>query len=740
MMSNNSTTKDDMFTASPRIPHLRSAGVSLILDLTDRIPSVLHWGRDLGVLSEADLDALRLTAGTALLHNAPDAARRFGLLPGERHDWMGVPGLSGHRDGRATTPRPELRDVTVTEHAGHGGEIDLRFGDPVSELDIAQRIRLTGEGLVEVSVSLRSTASGEAPPYDLASLVAQLPLPARATEILDFTGKWSRERSPQRTPVRDGLHARDVRRGKPGVDSPYLMAVGTPGFGAGHGEVWAMHVAWSGDQRWFVERLPEGAGAASSVLGGGELVRPGEIRLGAGESYESPRVLFSWSPAGLDGIADRFHSLVRSDRRRVGAQPLVLNTWEAVYFDHDLPRLLDLADRAASIGVERIVLDDGWFRGRRNDRAGLGDWQIDDGVWPDGLDPFVERVRRHGMQFGLWFEPEMINLDSELARAHPDWVLGPEAGLGSASRHQYVLDIAHPAAFDYLLDAMSQLIERYSIDFVKWDHNRDLVEAVRRTSGEAPGVHGQTLALYALLDALRRRFPGLEIESCASGGGRVDLGVVSRTDRVWASDCNDPIERQSIQRWSELLLPPELLGSHVGAERSHTTHRSSDLSFRFATALFASAGIEWDITECSPEELDALRRWSALYREVRGLIASGRRVHADLPDDETMLHGSVAADGSRALFAWVRLGTSSAGQSGRVRFPGLDARASYRVIVRDEIGSPALHQGGGPAWFTEAGERGIDLPGSVLVEAGVPLPTLDPAQALVLEVIRLDAA
>ena len=187
MMSNNSTTKDDMHPASPRIPHLRSAGVSLILDLTDRIPSVLHWGRDLGELSEADLEALRLTAGTALLHNAPDAARRFGLLPGERHDWVGVPGLSGHRAGRATTPRPELTDVTVTGHAGHGGEIDLRFDDPVSELDIAQRIRLTGEGLVEVSVSLRSTASGEAPPYDLASLVAQLPLPARATEIPEDT-------------------------------------------------------------------------------------------------------------------------------------------------------------------------------------------------------------------------------------------------------------------------------------------------------------------------------------------------------------------------------------------------------------------------------------------------------------------------------------------------------------------------------------------------------------------------
>ncbi|GLK16040.1 alpha-galactosidase [Herbiconiux flava] len=729
--------KDEMSSAPHRIPHLRAAGVSLVLDATGDAPSVLHWGGDLGPLSDAELEALRLTSGTARLHNAPDVARRFPLLPGERHDWSGVPGLSGHRAGGATTPRPVLREVLVDVQDA-GGSIELRFDDAVSGLAIGQRVTLEPSGLVGVSVTIGSTASAGDAPYDLAGLVAQLPLPARATEILDFTGKWSREREPQRTPVRDGLHAREVRRGKPGVDSPYLMAVGTPGFDAGHGEVWAMHVAWSGDQRWFVERLPEGAGAASAVLGGGELVRPGEIRLAAGETYSTPLVLFAWSGEGLDGVADRFHDRVRSDRRRPGAQPLVLNTWEAVYFDHELPRLIDLVDRAASIGVERIVLDDGWFRGRRDDRAGLGDWQIDEGVWPDGLGPFAERVRSHGMQFGLWFEPEMINLDSELARAHPDWVLGPEAGLGTSSRHQYVLDIAHPEAFAYLLDAISELVEAYSIDFLKWDHNRDLMEATRQTAGGAPGVHAQTLALYALLDALRSRFPALEIESCASGGGRVDLGVLARTDRVWTSDCNDPIERQRIQRWSELLLPPELLGSHVGAERSHTTHRSADLSFRLATALFASAGIEWDITRCTDEELEALRRWGGLYKEIRELVATGRRVHADLPDDQTLLHGSVAADGSRALYAWARLGTSAAGQSGRVRMPGLDASASYRVTVRDELGAAALHQGEGPEWFDAARAGGVELPGTVLAVAGVPLPTLDPAQAVVLDLRRIE--
>jgi len=412
----------------------------------------------------------------------------------------------------------------------------------------------------------------------------------------------------------------------------------------------------------------------------------------------------------------------------------VLNTWEAVYFDHDLTRLSELVDRAAEIGVERVVLDDGWFLGRRDDSAGLGDWLVDEDVWPDGLAPLVDHVRRRGMQFGLWVEPEMVNLDSDLARQHPDWVLGPSAGLGGSSRHQYVLDIAKPQAFDHLVSSISALVDRYSVDFLKWDHNRELHEAVHRIpDGDRPAVRDQTLALYALLDEIRRRRPGIEIESCSSGGGRVDLGVLEHTDRIWTSDCNDPVERQSIQRWTEVLVPPEYVGSHVGAPRSHTTDRVSDSQFRLLTTLFASAGIEWDVTRCTPEEAGELTRWAGLYKEFRGLVQTGRRVHADLADAQTLLHGSVAPDRTRALFCWARLGTSGPAQSGRVPFPGLDLRRSYEVRVRDDIGQASLHQVAGPAWFDAACEGPLVVPGVVLGTVGITMPTLNPGQALLLE-------
>jgi len=715
--------------------HLRSGGVSLVFDLRRALPRVLHWGADLGDLSSDELSTLALLAGPSLLHNSPDEPRSFTVWPTQFDGWSGTPAITGHRAGVATTPRVAL-DRVEHELAPDGGEnLILWLTDRVSELEIRLSYLLTAHGLVEVQSRTRSTAAADSAVYDLASIIALMPVPARAGEIVDFTGKWCRERSPQRGPLRDGSYTRNVRRGKPGVDTPYLLMVGTPDFGFRHGEIWATHVAWSGDQTWLAERLPEGAGGSSSVLGGGEALAPGEIRLAAGESYTSPVTVFGWSGSGMDGLAERMHARLRArPQHPTSPRPLVLNTWEAVYFDHDLARLRELTDRAAEVGIERIVLDDGWFGGRRGDAAGLGDWTVSPAAWPEGLHPLVDSVRAKGMSFGLWFEPEMVNLDSDLAREHPDWILAPSDGVGVPSRNQYVLDIARPDTFAYLLEHIDALVTEYSIDYIKWDHNRDLLEGVMRDpSGDIPGVHRQTTALYALMDELRARHPKLEIESCAAGGGRIDLGILDRTDRVWASDCNDPLERQAIQQWTGLLLPPELIGSHVGAARSHTTARVADAPFRFATALFAHAGVEWDLTATSPEELAAVTAWAELYKEFRGLVHSGRTVHADLLDDAVQLHGSVAQDGSHALFAWVRLATSGAGQAGFTQIPGLDESRDYAVRVRTDLGAPNLHQGFGPGWFEAATNGSLTIPGHVLSTVGLTMPTLNPSQALLLE-------
>ena len=412
-------------------------------------------------------------------------------------------------------------------------------------------------------------------------------------------------------------------------------------------------------------------------------------------------------------------------------RPVVLNTWEAVYFDHRLERLTELADVAARLGVERFVLDDGWFGNRRNDTAGLGDWHVAVDVWPDGLNPLIAHVRKLGMEFGLWVEPEMVNPDSDLFRAHPDWVLsgsGRPGRLPEAWRHQQVLDLANPDCYAYIRDRLDALLGDHDIAFLKWDHNRDLIEA-----GHAgrPGVHAQTLAVYRLLDELRERHPGVEIESCASGGGRVDLGILHRTDRVWASDTNDALERQPIQRWTQLLVPPELVGSHVGPPRAHTTGRVHSLAFRVATALFGHFGIEWDIASASAAEQEALAEAIAFYRRMRPLLHGGQVVRADHPNPAAYLHGVVAADRAEALFAYVQLTASAFETPGLARLPGLDPGRAYRVEPVAVAGEPETKQAVAPAWL-EAG--GVTLGGRALAEVGLPLPVLRPEQALLLHV------
>jgi len=335
------------------------------------------------------------------------------------------------------------------------------------------------------------------------------------------------------------------------------------------------------------------------------------------------------------------------------------------------------------------------------------------------------------MDFGLWFEPEMINEDSDLARAHPEWILAPGERLPLRGRAQQVLNLTVPAAFDHVTEAMSAIIAEHDIDYIKWDHNRDLLEAGDRRSG-LPRVHEQTRAVYALMDELRRRHPCLEIESCASGGGRIDLEVLDRTDRVWASDCIDPLERQRIQRWTGLLLPPELLGSHVGAPMAHTTHRTHSLAFRAATALFGHFGIEWDLRSASKEDRAELADWVALYKAERHLIHTGTAIHCDPPGAGYWAHGVVSPDRSRALCAFVALDTGVAAQPGRVRIPGLDPDTVYRVEpVEISAASLVRTSAGPPAWWSGATE----VTGRTLAHVGLQAPMLYPEQALLVRLV-----
>ncbi len=715
----------------PRQPaalaHLRRGGTSVVVRRDrDRLPSVLHWGPDLGELSSASLEAMALALLPPYLDSPVSSQHAVAVLPQHSCGWLGRPGLLGSRSGRAWSVsfdevQHETHDAgSAAWPEGAAGAVRLVSDaiDQSAALAVRTELEVHSSGLVRLRAQVRNLGDSD---YEVAHLLPALPVPAQAGELLDMTGRHTHERSPQRRPFDTGSWVREAWGGRPGHDSATVLCAGAPGFGFRSGRVWGVHVAFSGNQVCLAERSSTGW----RLLRGGELLLPGEGRLAPGAAYTSPWLVASWGE-GLDEFSQRIHRFLRARAQHPRRpRPVLLNTWEAVYFQHDLGKLLDLAERAADVGIERFVLDDGWFRHRRSDTAGLGDWYVDEGVWPQGLHPLVERVHELGMEFGLWFEPEMVNLDSDLARAHPEWVFQTDRGPGLASRHQHVLDLGHPEAYAFVLDRMSALVTEYRIAYIKWDHNRPLVDAGHSPDGQ-PGVHVQTEATYRLMAELKGRHPALEIESCCGGGGRLDLGIIEYADRVWVSDCIDAHERQRLVRWTGLILPPELMGTHVGSSIDHSTRRNLHLSFRAGTAIWGHLGVEWDLTSASAVDQVSLRRWVAFHKEMRPLLHSGDVVHADLLDPALVLEGVVATDRRDALYRLAAVEHLLTWPTGRITLPGLDPDLIYDVSAPAPGDAPTRICA--PGWA----RTGVTLPGRILTHVGIEAPLLDPDQLVLL--------
>lgn len=699
--------------------HLRAAGTSLLLDArSSRLPAILHWGIDLG--ADADLAAIVAATTPPPARAGSDSPQPLALLPERASAYSGRPGLSGHRDGRDWST-----SFTTTRIQRTGGHLVIEAKDETAGLSLRTELDLTPAGLLRLQHTLRNDGQTA---YTLAELAIVLPISTHATEILDLTGKWIRERHPQRRPFHQGAWVRDNRRGHTGHDSTIGIIAGSQDFTFRTGEAWAIHLGWSGNHRTYAERHFE----TQPVLGAAELLEPGEVILRPGEEYSTPWAYAAYSDRGIDGVSAAFHRWLRSRPQHPGPdrpRPIVLNTWEAVYFDHDMGRLTALADAAAEIGAERYVLDDGWFRHRRDDHAGLGDWYVDEGVYPDGLTPLIDHVTGLGMQFGLWVEPEMVNPDSDLYRAHPDWILAAGGRIPPPARRQQVLDVSNPDVYAYLLERLDSLLTEHDISYLKWDHNRDLVEAGRSAAGHdgPPGVHFQTLAVYRLIDELKSRHPNVEIESCSGGGARVDLGILQRTDRVWGSDCNDALERQTIQRYTSVFLAPELIGAHIGPTRSHSTSRTHDLPFRAITALFGHLGLEWDITQASDEDRTWLTGFLGFAKQVRPVLHTGEVVRVEHPDPAWWVHGVVAQDRSEAVFALVLRASSAFVNPGLARIPGLDPDRRYRVALGPSDRTRFL-----PPWAADGGE--LTTTGRALATVGVQMPSLDPEHAALLHI------
>ncbi|MFM9037545.1 MAG: alpha-galactosidase [Actinomycetota bacterium] len=701
------------------IEHLRSDTVSVVVDVAGGVPVIEHWGPPLDGVPDVWPNTPRTFGNIDVL--AP-----ISIVPMHGDGFPGRPGLQVHRrGGRHWSPRYRL--------AGHdrlptadGEALVVRAVDEVSQSVIESRLEIRSDGVLLVSADFRNESDA---PVMLNAFTITLPVSRHAVELGVFEGRWARELQLQRFTWPYGAWTSENRVGRTSHEHPPYVFAMENGVGEWNGRAWGVHAAWSGNHVMFAELLPDGR----RYVQAGELFHPGEMCVYSGETLSAVELIAVHSGEGLNGVSRAFH---REARRRLPGnvrrtRPVHLNTWEAVYFDHDPERLRQLATTAASIGIERFVLDDGWFGSRRNDRSGLGDWKVSADAYPDGLRPLISHVRGLGMEFGIWVEPEMANPDSEVMREHPEWALVSDGYEPVMGRNQLVLDLTNPAAFDHVLTALDALLSDHDVAYVKWDMNRWHVQASGADGTAA--THAQTLAVYQMIDELRRRHPTVEFESCASGGGRIDHEILRRVERVWTSDCNDALERQSIQRGASMIIPAEVMGSHVGPARSHTTGRRHTMAFRGVTAMFGHMGVETDITAMSDDERADLAHVIAVHKRFRSLIHGGDSVRFDTAQG-ALAHGVIASDRSEALVAYIQMTTRASLTPEPVRLPGLDPDATYTIdmipLTREArpVPGPGIDQ---PRWSIDSlAGAPHRVSGAFLCDVGLVPPVMWPESAV----------
>jgi len=651
----------------------------------------------------------------AVLGGGIDLDPPLGIIPQHHDGWLGTSGIEGcFHDGSGSFPHFVIESSTHTATSA-----TFILCDDHLDLELELNLKIHPSGVLALDGSFTNRGSL---PYLLHSLRFALPVPSRAEELLTLGGRWGMEFGEQRTSWKQSTISVSNSRGRTSHEKWPVVFAGTAQFGEQHGEVWGCHVGWSGNFDITLDGVTE----HRKHMLVGEKVVAGELVIHSKETFSAPTVYAVHSPHGLSTASQHFHQFVRSRLRHEDTwRPVTLNTWEAVYFEHNFETLTKLADVAAHVGVERFVLDDGWFSGRRNDTAGLGDWTVDASVWPDGLHPLINHVKSLGMEFGIWCEPEMVNPDSDLFRKHPDWVLHHGVNPPITGRNQLVLDLSRSEVREFLFTSVSQLLDAHDISYVKWDHNRDLV---------ASPAHEQTRGTYELLGRLKQTHPQVQFESCASGGGRIDFGILPFVDRFWTSDSIDPLDRILIQRGAQRLMPPEVLGTHIGSPTSHITRRSHSLAFRATTAFFGWLGIEWNLLNASPHEQDRLASVVTQYKEFRPLLHTGAAFREDHPDTNIMVHGVSAHDQSRSLVSVTRLANGPSSHVDPIHIHHLDDDTSFMVKPL-HLGTPtyAPHRKL-PQWIEDGS---ITMTGRQLREIGVTCPPLLPASSFLFQIYKV---
>lgn len=639
----------------------------------------LHWGPRIG-LADAEGLAARPLPPYRGFESQLDGLEEYPVEGGPR---FVRPALS------VRTGEVRGTEWTFRAYEAEDDELRLRFTDNGLGITLHYRMR---HDVVERWVTL----TNEGPAVEvLRADSATWTLPLReGWRLSQVHGRWAAESQLVRTDLTYGEHVIGSRRGHTGHQHLPWVALDAEGATEERGEVYGCALAWSGTWRICVAQLPD---ARVQITGGIGYDDSGLLRLAADESYTTPVFAGLWSDGGFGGASRSWHAYQRAYVIPDAEQdrPVLYNSWEATEFDISEDQQRELARRAAAMGVELFVVDDGWFGRRTSDRAGLGDWTPNPDRFPAGLKPLAEDVHGLGMQFGIWVEPEMVNADSDLYRAHPDWVQFQPGRKRTEFRNQLVLNLAREDVQEYLWEKLDALLSSAPIDYVKWDFNRCFTDA-----GWPGEPYPQKLwvehvhAFYRLLDRLRAAHPGVAFESCSGGGGRIDLGVMARTDQVWTSDNTDPLDRLAIQHGFSQIHPARVMAAWVtDSPNTQLNDRVSSLRFRFVSAMAGVLGVGGDLTTWSQEELAEAREWVELYKEIRPVVQRGDLYRLRPPTGGLSAVQYVLGD-EVVVLAWLQ--AQHYGEPvAPLRLRGVDPENAYECIESGEVhrGAVLMHHG-----------------------------------------------
>ncbi len=696
-----------LYNPQENIFHLKAENTSYIIRvLKSGHLAHLYWGKGIRNSNFENLMKMQARASFSPSASTSDKALSLDTLPQEypaygngdfRHPACQLQLENGstitdlrYQAHRIYSGKPKLEGLPATyaEQEDEAETLEIDLFDSLISLKVILSYTVFKNHNV-VTRSARLINEGTQQLKLLRALSMSVDFPHCDYDLLQLQGAWARERHIERRPLVHGNQSIESRRGASGHQLNPFMALLSKNAGENCGEVYGFSLVYSGS---FIAQAEVDQFDTARVSIG---VNPFDFtwKLEPGSSFQTPEAVMVYSDRGIGQMSREYHRLYRSrlcrGKYRDSSRPVLINNWEATYFDFNAEKILDIAREGARLGIELFVLDDGWFGKRDSDNCSLGDWFVDKRKLPDGLNDLASKVNQLGLKFGLWFEPEMISPDSDLYRAHPDWCLHVPGRKRTEARNQLVLDYSRKDVCDAVIKMVSDILSSAPITYVKWDMNRNMTEigsAVLPADRQRETAHRYMLGLYRVMEEITSKFPDILFESCSGGGGRFDPGILYYMPQTWTSDDTDAVERLKIQHGTSIVYPASTMGAHVSAVPNHQVHRSTPIETRGNAAMCGNFGYELDLTKLTKADKTAVKKQVKIYKEIRHIIQFGDmyRLLSPFEGNETAWI-FVTEDKTEAFLTFFRALARPHAPLTKIRLEGLDEAMNYKLEGTDLI-------------------------------------------------------